>query len=260
MTLLLKLTLAPTFVAGISLAGRRWGPLVAGWLAGLPVVAGPILYIYALEQGPGFAAGAALSTLTGLLSLGAFCLVYAWLSEKFSWPWCLLAGWASFLGATVAFRPLSWPLWLALPGVFAGIGLILRFLPAADAPVAKNTPTRWDLPLRMGSAAVLVLALTGAAAWLGPTWSGLLTPFPVATSVLAVFSHVGLGRGGAIALLRALLGGLFGFSVFCALVAALLPSWGLAGAFALGLLGCSLVNGAGYLFSRRALERSASNG
>lgn len=260
MSLLLKLTLAPTFVAGISLAGRRWGPLLAGWLAGLPVVAGPILYIYTLEQGPSFAASAALSTLTGLLSLSCFCFVYARLCPRLSWPWCLGLGWGAFLLATLALRSLSWPLWAALPGVFAGIGLTLRLLPSGKGLTARNTPTRWDLPLRMGSAAALVLALTGAASWLGPDWSGLLTPFPVATSVLAVFSHLGLGPSGAIALLQALLSGLFGFSVFCAVVAASLLSLGIGGSFGLGLLGCIAVNGLGYFLARRAFERAASSG
>ena len=38
--LALKLLLVPCFALLVSLAGRRWGAHVAGWLAGLPVVAG----------------------------------------------------------------------------------------------------------------------------------------------------------------------------------------------------------------------------
>ena len=43
--LLLKVLLAPALVLGTSLAGRRWGPQVAGVLVTLPIVAGPILVI-----------------------------------------------------------------------------------------------------------------------------------------------------------------------------------------------------------------------
>ncbi|RON08058.1 hypothetical protein BK659_17630 [Pseudomonas brassicacearum] len=50
--LLLKLSLIPGFLLLISLAGKRWGPSVAGWLSGLPVVVGPILFFLAVEQGP----------------------------------------------------------------------------------------------------------------------------------------------------------------------------------------------------------------
>ena len=40
--LLLKLLLVPTLIALITLAGRRWGPAVAGWLARFPVLGGAV--------------------------------------------------------------------------------------------------------------------------------------------------------------------------------------------------------------------------
>ena len=43
--LALKLLLAPLLVVASSLAGRRWGPRLAGILVVLPIVAGPILLI-----------------------------------------------------------------------------------------------------------------------------------------------------------------------------------------------------------------------
>ncbi len=61
--LLLKLFLVPALIALVTLAGRRWGPAVAGWLSAFPVVAGPILGFIALEQGAAFAARAAIGTL-----------------------------------------------------------------------------------------------------------------------------------------------------------------------------------------------------
>jgi len=70
--LLLKLLLVPGLVAAVTLAVRRWGPAVGGWLAGLPVVAGPVLVFYAIEQGDAFAAQAAHATLAGLIATSAF--------------------------------------------------------------------------------------------------------------------------------------------------------------------------------------------
>ncbi len=55
---LLKLLLVPTFIGIVSLAGRRWGPTVSGWLVGLPLTSGPVAFFLALEQGNVFAAQA----------------------------------------------------------------------------------------------------------------------------------------------------------------------------------------------------------
>ena len=45
MIVMLKLTLVPALMAAVTLAGRRWGPAVAGWLAlGLNVHAGEVTY------------------------------------------------------------------------------------------------------------------------------------------------------------------------------------------------------------------------
>ncbi|MBN8494763.1 MAG: hypothetical protein J0M00_25385 [Burkholderiales bacterium] len=49
--LALKLLLVPAFLGLLTLVARWLGPAVAGWLAGLPLVAGPIVLILALEQG-----------------------------------------------------------------------------------------------------------------------------------------------------------------------------------------------------------------
>ncbi len=83
--LAVKLLLAPAFVVGASLAARRFGPRVGGLIAGLPVVAGPILLVYALAHGRAFAAGAAAGTLLGLVSLIAFVVVYARLASRLFW-------------------------------------------------------------------------------------------------------------------------------------------------------------------------------
>ena len=67
--LALKLLLVPAFLALLTLAGRVFGPGIAGWLAGLPWVAGPILVVLALENGGAFAARAASATVTEVMAL-----------------------------------------------------------------------------------------------------------------------------------------------------------------------------------------------
>ena len=54
-----KLLLTPLLIGAVSLAGRRWGPSVSGWLVGLPLSSGPVVFFFALEQGNRFASTAA---------------------------------------------------------------------------------------------------------------------------------------------------------------------------------------------------------
>src|SRR3954469_2740328 len=76
--LLLKLTLAPGLVTATTLAGRRWGPRMAGWLGGLPVVVAPILLAITLEHGREFGSRAAGGGVPGLLSPTGFWVPLGW--------------------------------------------------------------------------------------------------------------------------------------------------------------------------------------
>ena len=82
----MKLTLAPGLVAATTLAARRWGALAGGVIGGFPAVVGPILIVIDVEHGDSFAADSATGALTGLLSLTAFVLTYAWVARRAPWP------------------------------------------------------------------------------------------------------------------------------------------------------------------------------
>ena len=56
MTLFLKLSLIPLVIWLATVAGRKWGHAVTGWITGLPLIAGPISIYLALDPGPDFAA------------------------------------------------------------------------------------------------------------------------------------------------------------------------------------------------------------
>jgi hypothetical protein len=232
--LLVKLLMAPAFVVGASLAARRFGPRVGGLVAGLPVVAGPILLAYALAHGASFAAGAASGTLLGLVSLIAFVVVYGRLAGRLSWPTAMLAGWLAFAVATLAFSAFSAPalvgLGLALAALFVGLSGLPRARVSAPPALA---PPGWDLPLRAGCAMALVLTLTAIAGWLGPQLSGLLAPFPIIATVLATFTHAQRGADETLRLLRGLIAGFGAFALFCFTLAISLRMLGTGSAFAL---------------------------
>jgi hypothetical protein len=235
--LAVKLLLAPSFVVGASLAARRFGPRIGGLIGGLPVVAGPILLVYALAHGRAFAAGAAAGTLLGLVSLVAFVVVYGRLAGHLFWGASMLAGWLAFALATVAFSALTAPLGAAL-GVVAlalAVGLASLPRPGPDAPVHRAAPA-WDLPVRGACALALVVALTAISGWLGPQLSGLLAPFPIITTVLATFTHAQRGTDELLRLLRGLVGGFGAFALFCFTLAVSLRHLDTAAAFALATM------------------------
>jgi len=232
--LAVKLLLAPSFVVGASLAARRFGPRIGGLIGGLPVVAGPILLVYALAHGRAFAAGAAAGTLLGLVSLIAFVVVYGRLAGRLFWGASMLAGWLAFALATAAFSTLSLPLGAALGLVALALLVGLAALPRPGPDVlVHSAPPAWDLPVRGACALALVVALTAISGWLGPQLSGLLAPFPIITTVLATFTHAQRGTDELLRLLRGLVGGFGAFALFCFTLAVSLHHLDTAAAFAL---------------------------
>jgi hypothetical protein len=232
--LAVKLTLAPAFVVGASLASRRFGPRIGGLIAGLPVVAGPILLVYGLAHGRAFASAAAAGTLLGLVSLTAFLVVYSRVGARTSWPVTLLAGWLTFALATAALSTLSIPVGAALAIVAAGVLAGLVALPHPSGAESPSAPPRWDLPLRAVCAAALVLTLTGVSGWLGPRLSGLLAPFPIIATVLATFTHAQRGVDDVRRMARGMVTGFCAFALFCFTVSVALRTLDIATSFALG--------------------------
>jgi hypothetical protein len=233
LALVLKLTLAPGLVAAATLAARRLGHRAGGLVGGLPVVAGPIVLIYAVEQGDGFARDAAAAGALGLISPVLFCLAYAACARPAGYVAALAAAWLAFGVATALLSPVDPPLALsvvlALVAIGGGSWLLAR---AVRGPVQASAPS--DLLLwRLAITAALVVALTTAAHGLPAHLAGLLATFPIITPVLAGFTHVHVGADAAIELLSGLVPALVCFLAFYATLAATLASLGGPAAFGL---------------------------
>jgi hypothetical protein len=234
--LLLKLFLTPLLIASVSLAGRRWGPTVGGLLVALPLTSGPILFFLALERGTPFTVNAALGTLAGLISNAVFILVFAWLVMARPWWIALPVALSVFLLCTFALQFVTLPLSLLLGAVWLSLILALGLLPRGSAKPANAQAPWWDIPARMVVATGFVLLLTGAATALGPHLSGLLTPFPIFVSVLAIFTARVAGPTATVQLLRGVLLGLFACSLFFVVLALVLPVGGVGATFPLAIL------------------------
>jgi len=234
--LAVKLFLAPLCVAGVSLAGRRWGMGVAGVLGGLPVVAGPILLALALIHGRSFGAESAAGTLLALAALTAFVVTYGRVARGAGPLVSVLCGWTAFLVGVALLSLVTPPAGVSLlfVGACFAVGIVLLPTPRSLPPPAA--PPAWDLPARALGALILVLVITALSGALGAKLSGLLAPFPIITSVLAVFTHAHSGTAQLELLLRNFLFGFYGFATFCFVLAIALPSLATAPAFGLAVV------------------------
>ncbi|WP_292045533.1 hypothetical protein [Massilia sp. UBA6681] len=240
MIFLLKLLLVPVLIALVTLAGRRWGPGVAGWLSAFPIVSGPILLVIALEQGPAFAASAAGNTLLAVLAILVFSVAYARCAHL-GMPRALSAALLAYGLAVLVLQalPVQLPLWAGFAAVVIALLGAPRLFGPAPVPAAAVKPAA-DLPWRMLAGALLSLSVTYAAASLGPRLSGLFAMFPVMSTVLVGFSHRANGPGFAVALLRGMVNGYYAFAVFCLVLSLLLGSQPVGLAFLLAT-GAALV-------------------
>ncbi|MGP8110811.1 MAG: hypothetical protein ACLQD9_08955 [Thermoplasmata archaeon] len=233
--LLLKVSIAPVFIAIISLIARRYGHRAAGWLVALPINTGSILVILALTEGTAFAATAAAGALLGIISLCAFAFGYARSALRYRWPVCLGIATVGFVVCTLLLSKVPELVPVDLAGVALALVLVVAILPKSDEAATAPPIPRWEIPMRMLTAALLVLTITTGAGSLGPQLSGLLSPIPVFTITLVIFTHSRQGPAPVFVFLKGLQYGLFSFAAFCATVAVLLAPYGLAISMAAGL-------------------------
>jgi len=223
MILTLKVLMTPVLIAAITLAGRRWGQGVSGWLVGFPLVSGPISIVLALQNGTGFAARAAIGTLGGETSVCAYCLAYCLVAQVAGWPASIAAAALAFFAATFLWSLATPPLLVTLAIDAVAIVLFLKLIPRQAALPAAAVPPKWDIPVRMLLAAVFVVALTTFSNSLGAQLSGLISPFPVFSTIMAPFTHHQQGARTAIHLLRGVVLGSFALLAFYLIVNTLLP-------------------------------------
>jgi hypothetical protein len=252
MILAFKLIVTPLFIGSVTLAGRRWGPVVSGLMMGLPLTSGPISLFLAIQYGGKFAAQAAVGSLAGEASVCVFCLAYSLAARKSSWPFSAFIALTAFLVTTLIWNHFSWLLISAFIVLLVIIGLVARLIPHNPRLPKVTSPPAWDLPARMVIAALFVLLLTTIANALGPQLSGLLSPFPVFGVVLASFTHSQQGAQAASNLLRGVVLGSLSFASFFLVVGMFLTQWGPAWTYPTAALVAILVGGLLYFLTRSA--------
>lgn len=213
---LVKVFAAPLLIGLASLAGKRWGPNVAGMLGGLPLVGGPVVIALWLGSGPQYAHDVALSAPNGIWANIVYFLVLGHLSRNWRWYTAIPFAWACYLMAGLAIQKLGlgYALWFGIAVLPALWLAATRWLPKPESIPAPAHLPHIELVARIGAAAALVISLTAASQLLGPELTGILSGAPIAAVVIPAFTFANAGRDAMLVTLRGFLTGLMGFSVF----------------------------------------------
>ena len=229
--LILKLILAPFIIGSASLAGRKWGHAVSGWIVGMPLTSGPVIFFVALSHNVTFAASAALGVISGGLSLVAYALTYAWLATRFRWYIAPSGGFLVFAVSTTFLQNVTFPLIPIFLAVCSAIVVGLRLMPNDAVEEGDTQPDPWDIPSRILIGTSFILLLTGSASFIGSRLTGLLTTIPLYVTILAIFAHRRQGPAAAARVLRGLLYGMFAFAGFFITLSLLIEKVGVGASF-----------------------------
>jgi len=249
--LVLKLILAPVIIGSASLAGRKWGPAVSGWIVGMPLTSGPVILFVALGHDVTFAANAVLGVVSGGLSLVAYALTYAWLATRFRWYVAIAGSLLVFGIGTTLLQNITFPLIPIFLVVCAAIALGLRLMPKDEIEEGDAPFRKWDIPTRILIGTSFILLITGSASFIGPRLTGLLTTIPLYITILTVFAHRHQGPAAATHVLRGLMYGMFAFVGFFITLGLLLERAGIVVSFLSAIVVALAVQGTSLLILRQ---------
>jgi hypothetical protein len=238
--LLFKLGLVALSVMLSTLAARRFGHRIGGALAGMPMIAAPIMAILLVDQDVAQVRAIALATLACLPATILHIVTFAKAAPRFAWPVCLMMALGVFTVAGFALTTAHMP---AVAVCVLGAAAPLVGLWYATHHTGRPTPVavpKVEFVLRISAAVAMAAAIILGAEVFPAAVSGLLLAVPITGTVLPCFTLPRYGAAATASLMTGFLQGLHGFAgFFIALY------WGLAvmppaGAFCVAL-GVALV-------------------
>ncbi len=212
--LALKLGLVAASVLLASMAARRFGHTVSGTLAGMPMIAGPIMGFVLLQPPLAHARAIALATLVSLPAMVLHLALFARVASRLRWPAALALANAAYLALGALLTAWGPPPALACTLALLAPAVGLRCMPRVDAQRLAVSIPRAELALRVVSALAMAAAIILGAAVFPPAVSGLMLAIPITGNVLPCFTLPRDGAAATAALLTGFVRGLFGFAAF----------------------------------------------
>jgi hypothetical protein len=255
--MLLKLLLVAASALLSSLVARRFGHAVGGTLAGLPMIAGPIMGFVLWSTPVESVRAIALATLVCLPATVAHLVSFAWSATRRPWWLSLALANVAFFGLGALMPLLALPAWLVCLlafGVLALGGLVMPRLPLR--PGAVEIPNL-ELACRVAAALVVAWLIMRSAGVAPAALSGLLLAVPITGNVLPCFTLPRYGAPATVALLRGFVRGLSGFGAFFVTLYLALAAWPAAVAYLAAWAAALAVASLLYVLQQRRLEHAA---
>jgi hypothetical protein len=235
-----KMVLTAAVVVITSLAVERSGPFVGALIGSLPSAAGAAYTILALEHPPAFIAASAVGSVAVNGAVAIFAAVYTVLAQRHGLVASLGGAGIVWFAIVAALRLVDWtPLTaVALNAAIYAVTIPLSWRFRGGAGPVAFARTRFDIPLRALTAALVVAVVTAASSSIGSFASGMFALFPIILGSSIVIMHPRIGGKATASMLAyvqlPLVGLGFGFLAVHYLVASI-GVWPALGA---GLLVC----------------------
>ncbi len=261
--ILIKVALTIAIVTILSIVAERVSPRVAGILSGYPLGSAIALFFIGLEQGAAFAATSAVYNIAGLAALLSFFFIYYRMSARGTGSDRLpgrlsgilaasIAALAGFFAVDALLHALPLPGWAcALVGAGGILGYSFLFRTIPNIRIGQKIQLGPGVILfRAGLAALTILAITGAANLVPPSWAGLFSAFPITAFPLVLIIHSTYGPAQAHSIIKNIPTGLWALVLYLLTIAFAYPrlgiAWGTLAGFGVAtayLLGLSVIHG-----------------
>jgi uncharacterized membrane protein (GlpM family) len=193
--LALKMALTAFIVVVVSVTVERSGPFLGALIAALPTAAGAAYIILAFEHPPDFIAASAVGSAAAVAAVSIFALAYTVLAQRRGVVLSVGLAIVAFFVAAAAMRAVAWtPLTaLVLNVAVFGITVPLSWRYRTSGAPAKFMRSRYDIPVRALSAAIVVVIVTSISTSIGSFASGMFAVFPIVMACTAIILHLRVG-------------------------------------------------------------------
>ena len=255
---IIKLLVAISFVMGLSLIAENVSPKVAGILSGYPTGTLLTLFFFGLEFSPEFAAESAVYNMIGLV--GSLSVVYIYyitskFFEKNSMFYSILFSIAGYFVVVwlLHFIEINKYIAILIPLFFSFLCLYL-FKDIENISIQKKVKLNYRIIfIRAFFASLLILVITTVPRFVGPTWAGLFSAFPVTLFPLLLIIHFTYSKEHAHTIIKNVPIGIFSLIIYSLSVSIVYPLYGIYLGTLISLAGATI-----YLFAYRKIQSKMS--